>query len=717
MKKSVLWKKNCIISILLIIWMTINPVMQLTVSAEPADDAENVADAENIDELIDQLHLMATDQPILALVYLNSHISVYEQAGRYSNEVITIPCGQTVMIEGAEFEQNLSDEGYQMSHLWFYVSFYDHNVKYYGYVAAGNVVTADERFLNWKKAVAEALETQSPNPSKVLGISTFYADIEQFPDSYKQALVDLKEEHPQWVFVPMETDIDWDTAIANEIDYGKSLVHKSLPIYYREGAYDDSSWYFASEAALRLYMDPRNSLKENAIFQFEQLTYNESYHTEEALESFLSNSFMNSEQNAPGTDMTFAKIIQAVGEEKNVSPYHMAARIYQEQGRDGTSPLISGTYPGYEGYYNYFNVGAVGESVIEYIENGLSYAKDHDWQGAYYSISGGADTISRNYISRGQDTLYLQKFNVTTNSTFSHQYMQNISAPTSEAASMMKLYSDADSIDSMFVFKIPVFENMPEEASPVPVSSSNIALEIPDGYDPVIYLDGIACDAISLNGLYIVSAPGETMTNAVVYQYNESGVPVGMYVWTLQYTGSYYQVTEQPELKDLLSYHGFSIRITGKSGIRCKTGISQEVKEQLLDDGIDGYKLKEYGTLVMNKANLVNLPMIKNGTKVVSGISYGLDANGEAIDKVFETVDGRQRYTAVLVGLPADQYKTEFAFRGYVVLEKDGVTTTIYGPIKSRSIYQLAEQMLASGKYPEDSSTGIFLNQLISDAQ
>ena len=103
--------------------MTINPVMQLTVSAEPADDAENVADAENIEELTDQLHLMATDQPIRALVYLNSHISVYAQASRASNEVITIPCGQTVMIEDAEFEQNLSDEGYQMSHLWFYVSF------------------------------------------------------------------------------------------------------------------------------------------------------------------------------------------------------------------------------------------------------------------------------------------------------------------------------------------------------------------------------------------------------------------------------------------------------------------------------------------------------------------------------------------------------------------------------------------------------------------
>lgn len=720
MGKFVCLKGKNLLSILLAAWMILHPIFVLPVSAEN-DEADTIAveETQDLQILSSRLREMAEDQPILALVYLNSHITVYEQATRASDEVISIPCGQTVMIEDAAFESDpdRSDAFREMSRLWLYVSLYDHNVKYYGFVPAGNVVTSDERFLQWKEDLTGALENQGRKPSKVLGISTFYADIEQFPDSYKQALVNLKEQHPQWIFVPMQTNIDWNTAIANEIGQGKSLVHKSLPIYFREGAYDDGSWYYASEAALRLYMDPRNSLQENKIFQFEQLTYNESYHTEAALESFLSNSFMNSSQNAPGTDMTFAKIIQAIGAEKNVSPYHMASRIYQEQGRDGTSPLISGTYPGYEGYYNYFNVGAVGESDIEYIENGLSYAKEHDWQGAYYSINGGADTISRNYIGRGQDTLYLQKFNVTTNSTFSHQYMQNISAPTSEAASMMRLYSDADSIDSMFVFKIPVFENMPEEASPVPVSSSNIALEIPDGYDPTIYLDGVACDATFRNGLYIVSAPGETITNAVVYKYNESGVPVGMYVWTLQYTGSYYQVTEQPELQDLLSYHGFSIRITGKSGIRCKTGISQDVKEKLLGDGVNGYKLKEYGTLVMIDANRANLPMIKGGSKVSSGISYGIDTNGNSIDKVFETIDGRQRFTAVLIGLPVNQYKTEFAFRGYAVLEKDGATTTVYGPIKSKSIYQLAEQMLASGKYPEGSSTWIFLNQLINDAQ
>ena len=57
----------------------------------------------------------------------------------------------------------------------------------------------------------------------------------------------------------------------------------------------------------------------------------------------------------------------------NVSPYVLAATIVVEQGRKGTSDLISGTYPGFEGYYNFFNFGASGSNVVV---SGLTYAKN-----------------------------------------------------------------------------------------------------------------------------------------------------------------------------------------------------------------------------------------------------------------------------------------------------------------------------------------------------
>lgn len=211
--------------------------------------------------------------------------------------------------------------------------------------------------------------------------------------------------------------------------------------------------------------------------------------------------------------------------------------------------------------------------------------------------------------------------------------------------------------------------------------------------------------------------PNGNAQSAVVYRYNENGAPIGMYVWTLEYRNNAYVATEQPGLTDLLTYHGFSIRITGKAGIRFKTGISTDLRAQLLGNGVNGYHLKEYGTLVMNNANRTSYPMIKGGEKVISGLAYGTNANGTHQDSIYETVSGRYRFTSVLVGLPANQYKVEYAFRGYIILNKDGKDITIYGPVQARSIYALAQQVLDMGTYAQGSEADAFLRKLISDAQ
>lgn len=647
-------------------------------------------------------------------------------------------------------------------------------------------------------------------------------DIAQFPESYQASLMALKAKHPNWTFVPVNT-VDWNTAIKNEMRDGKSLVYKSFPGCAKEGAYDQGNWFFASKAVLEYYMDPRNSLTENAIFQFEQLSYNEQYHTLTALESFLSGTFMGNGKKVPNTSMSYPLLIHACGSHPDVcvSPFHLAARILQEQGA-GNSALISGTYPGYEGYYNYFNIGATGTTNKEVIENGLKYAKEH-WgkalgsdpeQGAYNAIWGGANFIASGYIKRGQNTLYLQKYNVTTNTPYTHQYMQNISAPTTEAKSIKGFYASANALDSPFVFQIPVYKNMPQQACPMPTVSTNIVLEIssdpndpynytkntvmvdgveyegesyynsakktrrlivtlPDGNakrasieikdsrgqlrrgyywdlsyqgtyyvatvgtapepepEPVVptndvtlelpagisatevWLDGVSVTGTMDGGKLTVTAADDKAKTAVVYVYNESGVPVDTYVWTLRYGKEGYEAVLQPELQGLLSYHGFSIRITGKSGIRFKSGIAISTREKLLGEGINGYHLKEYGTVVMNQANRAAYPMVLGGEKTVSGTSYGIQADGSLVDTVFETVSDRYRFTSVLVGLPSDQYKTEFAFRGYVILEKDGEEITLYGPAVARSIYSLAEQLLDMHYYEEGSDADLFLKQLI----
>lgn len=119
----------------------------------------------------------------------------------------------------------------------------------------------------------------------------------------------------------------------------------------------------------------------------------------------------------------------------------------------------------------------------------------------------------------------------------------------------------------------------------------------------------------------------------------------------------------------------------------------------------------------MNNANRTSYPMIKGGEKVISGLAYGTNANGTHQDSIYETVSGRYRFTSVLVGLPANQYKVEYAFRGYIILNKDGKDITIYGPVQARSIYALAQQVLNMGTYAQGSEADTFLRKLISDAQ
>lgn len=664
--------------------------------------------AEWIGEAGEALTEIAEERAIMALVYLSDTYPVRKQASLDSAAVVTVRSGQQVNILDVYV-----DDDYMV---WEYVRLEFKGEEYFGYIPRSSLACSDARFLEWE-------EQYGMNPSRsTYSLEESAVDVEQFPASYQPALLALKKLHPNWIFVKMNTGLDWDTVIYNEMQGGKSLVYKTFPEWAKNGLYDSGNWYYATKAAVQVYMDPRNALAENAIFQFEQLTYNEDYHTLAAVEEFLMNTFMNGSKNAPGTVMTFPYIFYMIAKEegREISPFHLAARVLQEQGQ-GTSSLISGVYPGYEGFYNYFNISASGTTNQAIIENGLKYAKEKNWNNAYHSILGGADLLANNYIKRGQDTVYLQKFNVNPDGyydLYTHQYMQNISAPTTEAASIKKLYNSAGALNSSFVFSIPVYENMPEEPCGYPVPDTKVTISVPNGYSGTeIWLDGISYEGTLKNGLLTVTAPDKNSKTAVMYKYNEQGVPTGMSAWSLSYDGYTYVTELQTGLADLLTYHGFSIRITGNSGIRFKTSISTDLRSSLLSSsGVNGFRLKEYGTLVMTNSNREQLPMILGGSKVLSGISYGKDSSGKLKDVVYETVAGRYRYTSVLTGLPAEQYKTEFAFRGYVILEKDGAAYTFYGPPMAKSIYGLAEQLLNLELYEEGTDTYWFLRNIINDA-
>lgn len=692
--------------------------------SHPADlDEETLEYLEEADAALQEILAM---RDVYALVYLTDGYRVRRSPSTDAATVTVLSSGQPVQILGATVDENFT--------VWDYVSFYDNGEPVNGYIERDNLACSDEVFLEWESFWGlgtssdrglYALDPDAPGEQE-------YADINSFPESYRPALLELKERHPEWIFVRMDTGLDWNASIQAEMKNTKSLIYYTVAEYKRESAYGDRTWWYPTESTLRYYMDPRNSLTEDSIFMFEQLTYNASYHTEAAIDLMVQGSFMDSANKvtlpeSAGVNQaldTYSKMFLKIGSELNVSPFHLASRVYQEQGKNGTSPLISGNYTGaggiYVGYYNHFNVKASGATDEEEILNGLAYAKQQNWCNIYESLRGGASLLSANYISKGQYTLYLQKFNVNKNSpygVYEHQYMQNITAPTSEAKKIRDAYRQVGTLDNSFVFSIPVFNNMPDEASPAP-TATDIRLTLPSGYTADdIWVDGVKYDVTDQKGYYLLQSSGTVSKSVVAYKKDARGIPTGMYVWDLSYAASKYTATAQPAFENLLSYHGFSVRITGTSGIRFKSGISSDLKTQLTAPaGINGYRLKEYGTVIMYDSVRQNYPMIRGGEKTTKGVAYGTDSNGNPIDVVFETKDGRCMFTSVLVGLPATEYKKDFAFRSYVVLEKDGTETVIYGPILARNIYNLSKQYLDGHYFAVGSAEDLFLNQLIADA-
>lgn len=296
-----------------------------------------------------------------------------------------------------------------------------------------------------------------------------------FPESYGMKLLALHKKYPNWQFLAVQTGLDWEASVVAESATGKNLVESAVNDSRKatgEDAYnwstnkwygfDGDGWVCASKEYIAYCMDPRNFLDETYIFQFETLEY-EAYQDITGVNNVLKGTFMEGDYNdTDGQKRNYAQTFLEVGTSLSVSPYHLASRCKQEQGKKGSSPLITGLYNNYEGYYNFFNVGAYTTSTASATVNGLLTAKNNGWDSIYKSISGGSAVVANNYVKKGQNTIYFEKFNVVyEKSLYSHQYMTNLMAAISEGSSMGKAYENKN---QAFVFRIPIYNNMPENA-------------------------------------------------------------------------------------------------------------------------------------------------------------------------------------------------------------------------------------------------------------
>ncbi len=328
---------------------------------------------------------------------------------------------------------------------------------------------------------AEYIRIVTYNPD-----ATFEEKLKAFPESYREALRQLKAVYRNWEFIPDPVTITFAQAVALEnTDMRKQVSFSSQPVSWRsmgQGSYDwnknewittNGGWTGASREIVAYYMDPRNFLNTTEIYQFLQQGYDANFHNEAGVNAIIAGTFMATNYTDPNDETyggSYAKVIMEAAKQSGVSPYILASKILQEIGTSVTN-MISGTVVGYENCYNFFNIGASGADAAQTLKNGLERAKSEEWFTRSAAIIGGAKFLSNNYISKGQDTYYYQDFNVHNPDKIYHQYAQAVHDAVSKGKLLSKSY--INNTDLPLTFRIPIYTNMPESVSPKPVSNTS----------------------------------------------------------------------------------------------------------------------------------------------------------------------------------------------------------------------------------------------------
>ncbi len=252
-----------------------------------------------------------------------------------------------------------------------------------------------------------------------------------FTKSYAEDLLALHKKYPNWEFVPFKTGLDWATAVKGEhTPHKKQLIENNVSANFMctcsdcKGVIQEgSNWVSASQEAVEYYLDPRNFLIEEYIFQFETTAYN-STHTISAVETILKPTWMYDSYikyfNTSGEEVThkkdgkavkYSEAIMRAAAESGMSAYYLASKIVQEVGSSKASYAAgsSGTSEPYNGIFNYYNIGAY-TGAGDGLRWANGYMKAKAKVAMYKSASTTADKVKTvpqntelNYITKSGD--------------------------------------------------------------------------------------------------------------------------------------------------------------------------------------------------------------------------------------------------------------------------------------------------------------------------
>lgn len=158
------------------------------------------------------------------------------------------------------------------------------------------------------------------------------------------------------------------------------------------------------------------------------------------------------------------------------------------------------------------------------------------------------------------------------------------------------------------------------------------------------------------------------------------------YVYFVKKNGSGFSVEEQPELKNMLGYVGTAIRLNAElgQGLRVKSSLLLSVRNS------GTYTILEYGTLAKRNDNPNVLQYIPEDYDPAAKIGKGVAFDGTE-ERIFRYGDAVLEFTTVLINIAPSNYKTDYDFRAYCVIEADGQKHVIYGETVTKNIFGIAQ--------------------------
>lgn len=407
-----------------------------------------------------------------------------------------------------------------------------------------------------------------------------------FPKEYWPGLCNIKINHPNWVFNPVNTGLDFKTAVEKESACGKNTLQTTNPEYIDKSCTTktDSGYVHASQKAVAYYMNPINFLDEKNIFMFESNYINTGV-SDASYEAIVNSRLSSYIKHLP----TLASALNTGCKNNNVNQVMLSSRIIQELGSTGIATsdtykgqllsCISGAYTSRWGitydvkdsagniiekhnldyYYNFFNVGVYDGSDRDAAYRAVVAAYKRGWGGTgnqtqdlILAIGGGANFLKTKYMDKGQYTVYTHKFNIhphSSSSLYVNQYMTNLKGPTSEAVIAYNAYKNAGILGSPFIFYIPVFSNVDSSIDNSPGGSNG---DVGDNTSNGMNTETILTSSgLKLNGNYLSGIEIGMTLNDLNNKINAlGGSLVGADLKTKAGTGMTIKVTNGSETKE-----------------------------------------------------------------------------------------------------------------------------------------------------------------------